>query len=114
MQIKEASFADESFSIRVSKSAYEVVATYTKDETGMDLVIRLPPAYPLRPVEVACTRSLGITELKRRKWLMSLSAFVSNQVIPSPTCFSCLCCLHEISFLCFIVIYTLVISRIAC
>ncbi|XP_041995812.1 E3 ubiquitin-protein ligase listerin isoform X1 [Salvia splendens] len=78
-QIKKASFADENFSIVVSKSANEVVATYTKDETGMDLVIHLPPSYPLRPVDVDCTRSLGISEVKRRKWLMSLMAFIRNQ-----------------------------------
>ncbi|XP_057789666.1 E3 ubiquitin-protein ligase listerin [Salvia miltiorrhiza] len=78
-QIKKASFADDNFSIIVSKSANEVVATYTKDETGMDLVIHLPPSYPLKPVDVDCTRSLGISEVKRRKWLMSLMAFVRNQ-----------------------------------
>lgn len=66
----------------MSKSANEVVATYTKDETGMDLVIHLPPSYPLRPVDVDCTRSLGISEVKRRKWLMSLMAFIRNQVFP--------------------------------
>ncbi|XP_022848921.1 E3 ubiquitin-protein ligase listerin [Olea europaea var. sylvestris] len=78
-QIKKASFADENFSISVRKSANEVVATYSKDETGIDLVIRLPPSYPLRPVDVDCTRSLGISELKQRKWLMSMKSFVCNQ-----------------------------------
>ncbi|KAE9615114.1 hypothetical protein Lal_00048152 [Lupinus albus] len=78
-QIKKANFRDESFSVSVSKSANEVVATYTKDETGMDLVIRLPPSYPLRPVDVDCTRSLGISEVKQRKWLMSMMLFVRNQ-----------------------------------
>ncbi|GAB2286151.1 hypothetical protein Dimus_020576 [Dionaea muscipula] len=78
-QIKKAEFADESFSVAVSISANEVVATYTKDETGMDLVIRLPPSYPLRCVDVECTRSLGISEVKQRKWLLSMMAFVRNQ-----------------------------------
>ncbi|XP_059626408.1 E3 ubiquitin-protein ligase listerin isoform X2 [Cornus florida] len=78
-QIKKASFADENFSVSVSKSAYEIVATYTKDETGMDLVIRLPASYPLRAVDVDCTRSLGISEVKQRKWLMSMLLFVRNQ-----------------------------------
>ncbi|GMG98174.1 hypothetical protein Nepgr_000014 [Nepenthes gracilis] len=78
-QIKEVNFADESFSVSVSKSANEVIATYTKDETGMDLVIHLPASYPLRPVDVECTRSLGITEVKQRKWLLSMMAFVRNQ-----------------------------------
>lgn len=81
LQIKKANFRDENFSVSVSKSANEVVATYTKDETGMDLVIRLPASYPLRPVDVDCTRSLGISEIKQRKWLMSMMLFVRNQVI---------------------------------
>ena len=80
MQIKKAEFADENFSVSVSKAANEVVATYTKDETGMDLVIRLPASYPLRPVDVDCTRSLGISEVKQRKWLMSMMSFVRSQV----------------------------------
>ncbi|XVE58949.1 hypothetical protein DITRI_Ditri05aG0004100 [Diplodiscus trichospermus] len=77
--IKTANFADENFSVSVSKSANEVVATYTKDETGMDLIIRLPSSYPLRPVDVDCMRSLGISEVKQRKWLMSMMLFVRNQ-----------------------------------
>lgn len=71
---------DENFSISVSKSSCEVVATYKKEETGMDLVITLPPSYPLRPVDVDCTKSLGISDQKQRKWLMSMIAFVRSQV----------------------------------
>ncbi|XP_010483427.1 PREDICTED: E3 ubiquitin-protein ligase listerin-like [Camelina sativa] len=78
-QIKKADFNDESFSVSISKAANEVVATYTKDETGMDLVIRLPVSYPLRPVDVNCTKSIGISEAKQRKWLMSMQLFVRNQ-----------------------------------
>lgn len=80
MQIKKAALADENFSVCVSKSAYEVVATYKKEETGIDLVIRLPASYPLLPVDVECPKSLGISELKRRKWLFSMLAFVRSQV----------------------------------
>ncbi|XP_023635520.1 E3 ubiquitin-protein ligase listerin [Capsella rubella] len=78
-QIKKADFNDESFSVSISKAANEVVATYTKDETGMDLVIRLPVSYPLRPVDVNCTKSIGISDAKQRKWLMSMQLFVRNQ-----------------------------------
>ncbi|XP_068634592.1 E3 ubiquitin-protein ligase listerin [Aristolochia californica] len=78
-QIKGAALRDENFSVCVSKSAYEVIATYKKEESGMDLVIQLPSCYPLRPVDVDCTRSLGISEVKQRKWLLSLAAFVRNQ-----------------------------------
>ncbi|KAL6195350.1 hypothetical protein ACLB2K_030969 [Fragaria x ananassa] len=78
-QIKKDEIADENFTIAVSKSANEVVATYTKDETAMNLVIRLPSSYPLWPVDVDCTRSLGISEAKQRKWSMSMTSFVRNQ-----------------------------------
>ncbi|XP_020578179.1 E3 ubiquitin-protein ligase listerin [Phalaenopsis equestris] len=78
-QVKETVLADENFSLNVNKSSYEIVATYKKEETGMDLVIRLPTCYPLKPVDVECTRSLGISEVKQRKWLLSLTAFVRNQ-----------------------------------
>ncbi|PIA58085.1 hypothetical protein AQUCO_00500192v1 [Aquilegia coerulea] len=78
-QIKRASLADENFSVSVSKSVFEVVATYKKEETGMDLVISLPLSYPLRPVDVVCTRSLGIAEQKQRKWFLSMIAFVRSQ-----------------------------------
>ncbi|KAI3987208.1 hypothetical protein MKX01_031692 [Papaver californicum] len=78
-QIKKAALADENFSVSVSKSANEVVATYKKEETGIDLVIRLPASYPLQPVDVECPKSLGISELKRRKWLFSMLAFVRSQ-----------------------------------
>ncbi|XP_076904678.1 E3 ubiquitin-protein ligase listerin-like [Bidens hawaiensis] len=78
-QIKKADLSDENFSVSVSKSANEVVATCTKDESNMDLVVRLPASYPLRPVDVECTRSLGISEVKQRKWLLSMMSFVRNQ-----------------------------------
>lgn len=47
----------------------------------MDLVIRLPVSYPLRPVDVNCTKSIGISDAKQRKWLMSMQMFVRNQVL---------------------------------
>ncbi|KAG0481153.1 hypothetical protein HPP92_012011 [Vanilla planifolia] len=78
-QVKESVATDENFSLAVNKSVNEIVATYKKEETGLDLVIRLPSCYPLKPVDVECTRSLGISEVKQRKWLLSLTAFVRNQ-----------------------------------
>ncbi|ONM19885.1 E3 ubiquitin-protein ligase listerin isoform X2 [Zea mays] len=78
-QVKESVYGDENFSVSVNRSAFEIVATYKKEETGIDLVIRLPSCYPLRHVDVECTRSLGISEVKCRKWLLSLTSFVRSQ-----------------------------------
>ncbi|KQK11843.1 E3 ubiquitin-protein ligase listerin [Brachypodium distachyon] len=78
-QVKDFVYADENFSVSVNRSAYEIIATYKKEDTGIDLVIRLPSCYPLRHVDVECTRSLGISDVKCRKWLLSLTSFVRNQ-----------------------------------
>ncbi|XP_077233049.1 HEAT/U-box domain-containing protein [Tasmannia lanceolata] len=78
-QVKGAVVADENFSVSVNKSPHEITATYKKEETGMDLVIRLPSCYPLLPVDVDCTKSLGISEVKQRKWLLSMTAIIRNQ-----------------------------------
>lgn len=80
-QIKQSSFVDDVFSVSVSKSSNEIVATYKTDETGMDLVIRLPSSYPLKPVDVECIGSLGISDVLQRKWLLSMISFVRNQVL---------------------------------
>ncbi|GKA76734.1 E3 ubiquitin protein ligase listerin, partial [Tanacetum coccineum] len=78
-QIKNANLSDENFSVSVRKSVNEVVATYAKEETGMHLVVRLPLCYSLKPVDVECTRSLGISDVKQRKWLLSMISFIRNQ-----------------------------------
>ena len=85
LQVKDYVYGDENFSVSINRSAFEIVATYKKEETGIDLVIRLPNCYPLRHVDVECTRSLGISEVKCRKWLLSLTSFVRNQVITQNT-----------------------------
>lgn len=78
-QIQAAGIADESLSIKANRSLREVTAIYKKEEAGMDVVIRLPSCYPLRAVDVECTRKLGVTESRLRKWMLSMAAFVRNQ-----------------------------------
>lgn len=46
----------------------------------MDVVIRIPSCYPLRAVDVECTRRLGINKTLLRKWILSMAAFLRNQV----------------------------------
>lgn len=65
--------------IRATKSTNTVTAIYSKDEATLELVIRLPPAYPLRPAEAECSRRMGVSEGKLRKWLLSISGFLRNQ-----------------------------------
>jgi hypothetical protein len=54
-----------------------VVATYVKDECELGMTIRLPPSYPLRPVEVSCARRLGIGEARWRRWVLQIVTLLS-------------------------------------
>lgn len=78
-QIQAAGIADDTLSIKANRSSREVTAIYKKEEAGMDVVIRLPSCYPLRAVDVECTRKLGVSENRLRKWMLSMVAFVRNQ-----------------------------------
>lgn len=78
-KIQAAGITDESLSIRANRSAREVTAIYTKEEAVMDVVIRLPSCYPLRPVDMECTRKIGVNETNLRKWMLSMTSFVRNQ-----------------------------------
>eukprot|EP00899_Mesostigma_viride_P009971 jgi/Mesvir1/18976/Mv18941-RA.1 len=77
--VGKASSKHDNLAIKVSPSLREVTATYKKDEAVLDLVVRLPPSYPLRPVEVECSRRVGISESKLRKWILSIIAFLQNE-----------------------------------
>lgn len=39
-----------------------MVASYLKEECTLEAVIQLPPEYPLRNVEVTCSKRMGVSE----------------------------------------------------
>uniref|UniRef100_A0A7S1HRD2 E3 ubiquitin-protein ligase listerin n=1 Tax=Phaeocystis cordata TaxID=118079 RepID=A0A7S1HRD2_9EUKA len=57
----------------------EVVTRYRKDDSTLELVIKLPASFPLRPVEVEYVQKFGFGEAVLRKWLLSMRAFLRNQ-----------------------------------
>ena len=81
MQLQASVVADETLSIRANRTLREVTALYKKEEACLDIVIRLPSCYPLRAVDVDCTRRLGINETLLRKWIVSMTSFLRNQVL---------------------------------
>jgi len=66
-------------SVKGSKVSREVTATYMKDECALEVVIKVPPSYPLCNVEVQCTKRLGITEGRWRRWVMQIVTLLSMQ-----------------------------------
>lgn len=78
-QVQKSAIKDECLTIKANLSTGEITVVYKKEEAGMDMVIRMPKCYPLRAVDVECTRRLGISETRLRKWMLSMAAFLRNQ-----------------------------------
>ena len=71
---------DESLSLKVSQAISEVNLIYLVDEQQMEIAIKLPPEYPLKPVEVRDIRRVGVAEDKWRGWLFAVQQIISTQV----------------------------------
>jgi len=82
---------DEAMTVKVSKMAREVTASYPVDDQAMDLLVRLPSTFPLKPVEVEGLRRVGLNEQQfKRMQLASQAAvnFWSGSIIDALTLFS--------------------------
>ncbi|KAI5061228.1 hypothetical protein GOP47_0023733 [Adiantum capillus-veneris] len=78
-QVHNSTVADDSLSIKANQGLGEVIVVYKKEEAGMDMIIKMPKCYPLRAVDIECTKRLGISETRLRKWTLSMAAFLRNQ-----------------------------------
>ncbi|KAK9831453.1 hypothetical protein WJX81_006515 [Elliptochloris bilobata] len=68
------------FSVRGSLGAREAVAVLAVEEGAtLEMAVRLPPAWPLRPPTAECRRRVGMSEGRLRKWLLSMLAFLRSQ-----------------------------------
>eukprot|EP01025_Chloroclados_australasicus_P006244 TRINITY_DN12028_c1_g1_i1.p2 TRINITY_DN12028_c1_g1~~TRINITY_DN12028_c1_g1_i1.p2 ORF type:complete len:166 (-),score=28.04 TRINITY_DN12028_c1_g1_i1:191-625(-) len=66
--------------IRASENAREVVSSIQVEDGGMsiELYIRLPESYPLKPAKVVFGGKVGIAETKLRKWLLQIDTYLRN------------------------------------
>ena len=71
---------DTKLQIRVSQSTKEVSAGYEVDEQMMQIVIRLPPMYPLRQATVESVHRVGVTEKKWQSWLINTQGVIQFSV----------------------------------
>lgn len=70
----------EKFSVRANAASREVIASMeVEDGQMLDLVVKFPSAMPLRSPEAECRRSVGVSEARLRKWLLSITAFLRNR-----------------------------------
>lgn len=69
----------ESLDIKIHFSTREVTATYPVDDQTMEISLRLPPTFPLAPVEVKPLRRVGMDETHFKRLLLASQAVVNFQ-----------------------------------
>ncbi|KAI9823985.1 MAG: hypothetical protein M1826_007579 [Phylliscum demangeonii] len=63
--------------VTVSKRAKEIRAGYEVDDQNMQMVIRLPGAYPLQQATVEGVNRVAVDEKKWRSWLLSTQGVIT-------------------------------------
>ncbi|KAI9911382.1 hypothetical protein PsorP6_008783 [Peronosclerospora sorghi] len=73
------SLVDGQMTVKGSRVSREITTTYMKDECALEMVMRVPPSYPLRCVEVECTKRIGIPEDRWRRWVLQIVRVASSR-----------------------------------
>lgn len=72
---------DKEMQVKISRgAAKEVTAVYPIDDQTMEMVVRLPPTFPLRQVEVEGVKRVGLNEQQFRKMQLASQAVINFQV----------------------------------
>lgn len=69
----------DNFSVTGNAKTGQITASLVQDEVAIDITISLPPAYPLKNVDVSCTRRIGVTEARWRRWVLQMIQLLSMQ-----------------------------------
>jgi hypothetical protein len=81
-EIHEKKLFGNTLIVRVNRSSREITASYMIEETSLQLAIRWPSNFPLKPVpaeDLASTRLGGISEGQRFRWLVMVSHLLNIQ-----------------------------------
>jgi hypothetical protein len=71
---------DEKFSVKASIASQEVVASLdVEDGHRLELTIKMPSTMPLKAPEARCSKSVGVSESRLRKWLISIAVYLRAQ-----------------------------------
>lgn len=66
--------------VKVSRKSKEVYAGYEVDDMQAQIVIRLPPTYPLEGVKVESVHRVAVSEKKWQSWLMITQGVITFSV----------------------------------
>ena len=76
--ISKSSAADTNMTIRVRTSVREVIATYSFDETSMELILQIPDNFPLGTIKVDSGKRIGVGSGQWRNWMLQLTTFLHH------------------------------------
>eukprot|EP00884_Botryococcus_braunii_P021995 jgi/Botrbrau1/847/Bobra.0352s0041.1 len=68
------------FTVKAVLSRRQAVAVLTvEDGETLEMGVRLPPAWPLKPPEVDVIKKVGVPQARLRKWLLTIAAYLRSQ-----------------------------------
>jgi hypothetical protein len=73
------SVSHELLTVQASHVSREISAVYVKEDCSLEVIIRLPLAFPLKNVEVECRKQLGVTDQRWRRWVLQIVSLLSTQ-----------------------------------
>lgn len=68
---------DENLTVRVNRVTNEIKSVYVIDEQTMEMVVKIPPNYPLSSVSVEGPLRLGVKESQWKAWLLASQRVIS-------------------------------------
>ncbi|KAL2164989.1 hypothetical protein VTH06DRAFT_285 [Thermothelomyces fergusii] len=66
----------EEIVVKVSKASREITAGYPVDDDAATISLRVPPSYPLDPVDVVSVKRVAVKEDKWQSWLKATKAVI--------------------------------------
>jgi hypothetical protein len=69
----------DEFTVKGSAVSGEVTAVLSRDETTVEIKVKLPASYPLKNVEVNCTSRIGVSDGRWRRWVLQIIQLMSMQ-----------------------------------
>lgn len=67
------------FEVKGNTTSGDIIASFLKDETKIEITIKMPPSYPLKNVEVNCTSRIGVSDGRWRRWVLQMIQLLSMQ-----------------------------------
>ncbi|XP_074853382.1 E3 ubiquitin-protein ligase listerin isoform X2 [Carettochelys insculpta] len=65
--------------VKARSATREVIATYSVDDIFIELIIHLPPNYPLGSITVESGKRVGVAVQQWRNWMLQLSTYLTHQ-----------------------------------